>query len=40
MSDKYKSDKNNSIEQEKKKENNKDIEPQREPEKPQEEKRN
>ncbi|CAM3486802.1 hypothetical protein GCM10009865_31740 [Aeromicrobium ponti] len=30
---------NDSIEQEKKKENNKDIEPQREPEKPQEENR-
>ncbi|MBN8199230.1 MULTISPECIES: 3-methyladenine DNA glycosylase [Bacillaceae] len=40
MSDKKKSDKNNSIEQEEKKKNNKDIEPQREPAKPQEEKRN
>ncbi|RBP92131.1 hypothetical protein DFO70_10759 [Cytobacillus firmus] len=40
MADKYKSEKNNSIEQEKKKEDNNDIEPQREPEKPQEEQRN
>ncbi|MEK3855422.1 3-methyladenine DNA glycosylase [Cytobacillus sp. FSL H8-0458] len=39
MADKTNSEKNNSIEQEKKKENNRDIEPQREPEKPQEENR-
>jgi hypothetical protein len=39
MSDKTNSEKNNSIEQNKKKENDRDIEPQREPEKPQEENR-
>ncbi|PAE25235.1 MULTISPECIES: 3-methyladenine DNA glycosylase [Bacillaceae] len=39
MADHSNSEKNNSIEQEKKEENNRDIEPQREPEKPQEENR-
>ncbi|KAF0824909.1 3-methyladenine DNA glycosylase [Cytobacillus firmus] len=39
MADKTYSEKNNSIEQDKKQENDRDIEPQREPEKPQEENR-
>ncbi|MFE4525124.1 3-methyladenine DNA glycosylase [Cytobacillus firmus] len=39
MADKTYSEKNNSIEQDKKQENDRDIKPQREPEKPQEENR-